>query len=72
MQNSQPLTAEEFSSAKAALEKLLEKGQLLNLKAEVNPEIIGGLVVDIGDKHLDLSLNTRIRKVEQLLAQSVQ
>ena len=91
----QPLTAEEFSSAKAALEKLLEKGQLLNLKAEVrerrrvrgcveppflifsdiaqvNPEIIGGLVFDIGDKHLDLSLNTRIRKVEQMLSQSVQ
>jgi hypothetical protein len=36
----------------------------------VNPEIIGGLVVDIGDKHLDLSLNTRIRKIEQLLTQS--
>jgi len=72
LQKPQPLTAEEFSSAKAALEKLLEKGKLLNLKAEVNPEIIGGLVVDIGDKHLDLSLNTRIRKVEQLLAQSVQ
>ena len=38
--------------------------------AQVNPEIIGGLVVDIGDKHLDLSLNTRIRKIEQLLTQS--
>ena len=38
---------------------------------QVNPDIIGGLVVDIGDKHMDLSLNTRIRKMEQLLAETV-
>ena len=31
----QPLTAEELASAKAALEKLLSKGQTLNLKTNV-------------------------------------
>ena len=38
---------------------------------QVNPDIIGGLVVDIGDRHIDLSLNTRIRKMEQLLREAV-
>jgi F-type H+-transporting ATPase subunit O len=69
--HAQPLTAAELASAKAALEKLLIKGQTLNLKAAVKPEIIGGLVFDIGDKHVDLSLNTRIRRAEQLIAKSV-
>lgn len=38
---------------------------------QVNPAIIGGLVVDIGDRHVDLSLNMQIRKMESLLMESV-
>ena len=38
---------------------------------QVNPAIIGGLLVDIGDQHIDLSLNTKIQEFEQLLADSV-
>jgi F-type H+-transporting ATPase subunit O len=37
----------------------------------VDPSIIGGLVIDIGDKHIDLSINTKIRKMEALLAESI-
>lgn len=39
--------------------------------SQVNPGIIGGLVVDIGDRHVDLSLNNQIRKMEALLLESV-
>jgi len=39
------------------------------MKTAVNPDIIGGLVFSIGDKHIDLSLNKRIREVENLIAQ---
>jgi F-type H+-transporting ATPase subunit O len=67
----QALSPAELAAAKAALEKLLTKGQSLNMKTAVKPDIIGGLVIDIGDKHLDLSLNSRIRKVEQLIAQTI-
>lgn len=65
------MSAAELASAKEALEKLLSKGETLNLRTALNPDIIGGLVVDIGDKHIDLSLNSRIRKIEALLAQPV-
>lgn len=40
-------------------------------RVQVNPAIIGGLVVDIGDRHVDLSLNMQIRKMEALLMESV-
>jgi F-type H+-transporting ATPase subunit O len=50
---------------------MLKAGESLSLRTAVNPEILAGLVFDIGDKHLDLSLNSRIRKVEQLLQQTV-
>ena len=38
---------------------------------KVDPSIIGGLVIDVGDKHIDLSINTKIRKMEALLQESV-
>jgi len=49
----------------------VKKGEVLNLQTKVDPAIIGGLVVEIGDKYVDLSLNTRIRKMEQLLASAL-
>jgi len=37
----------------------------------VDPAIIGGFVVDIGDKHMDLSIASRIKKVQQMVLQNV-
>lgn len=38
--------------------------------AQVEPAIIGGLIIDIGEKHLDMSILTRVKKVEQMLRES--
>jgi F-type H+-transporting ATPase subunit O len=37
---------------------------------QVDASIIGGLVIDVGDKHIDLSINTKIRKMEALLQET--
>lgn len=34
---------------------------------QVNPDIIGGLVVEIGDRTIDLSVSSRIAKMNKLL-----
>jgi F0F1-type ATP synthase delta subunit len=36
----------------------------------VEPAIIGGLIIDIGERHLDMSILTRVKKVEQMLRES--
>lgn len=36
----------------------------------MEPAIIGGLIIDIGEKHLDMSILTRVKKVEQMLRES--
>lgn len=38
---------------------------------QVEPAIIGGVIIDVGDKHIDLSINTRIKKIQQLLLETV-
>lgn len=50
---------------------LLEDGQELLVQEQVDPSIIGGIVIDIGDKHIDLSISSRIKKIQQLVLQNV-
>ena len=45
------------------------KASLTN--AQVNPEIIGGLVVEIGDRTIDLSVSSRIAKLNKLLTDTL-
>lgn len=38
---------------------------------QVDPEIVGGLVVEIGDKTIDLSVSGRISKMNKLLTDAL-
>jgi F-type H+-transporting ATPase subunit O len=46
----------------------LEKGQQLKMEVQIDPSIIGGLQVQIGDKFLDLSVNSDIKNLHKVLA----
>ena len=32
---------------------------------------MGGVVVDIGDKHIDMSIASRVKKIQQLVMQAI-
>lgn len=38
---------------------------------QVDPKIMGGFILDIGEKHIDLSILTRVKKVQQLIVEAV-
>lgn len=38
---------------------------------QVNPEIVGGLVVEIGDRTIDLSVSSKIAKMNKLLTDTL-
>ncbi|KAK7402538.1 ATP synthase F0 subcomplex subunit OSCP atp5 [Neonectria punicea] len=46
-------------------------GQKLKVTNTVNPDIVGGLVVEIGDRTIDLSVSARIAKMNKLLTDSL-
>ena len=63
-----PLSADEAEEIRKGLSEVLPKGKTLQLSTRVDASIIGGVVVDIGDKHIDLSIASRVKQVEQLIA----
>lgn len=38
---------------------------------QVNPDILGGLVVEIGDRTIDLSVSSKIAKMNKLLTDTL-
>ncbi|TPX13183.1 uncharacterized protein E0L32_006383 [Thyridium curvatum] len=47
------------------------QGKKLKVTNEVNPEILGGLVVNIGDRTIDLSVSSKLAKMNKLLTDSL-
>jgi len=48
-----------------------QKAKTLKVQNKVNPTVLGGIVVDFGDKTIDLSVASRVNKLNSLLQQSV-
>lgn len=53
------------------LKKMLNPGQTLVLEEKIDPSIISGIVIDIGDKHVDMSVLSRVRKLQQIVRDAV-
>ncbi|KAG7673433.1 hypothetical protein Ndes2526B_g03121 [Nannochloris sp. 'desiccata'] len=65
------LTRAEVEQIQTGLKKMLAPGQSLVLEEKVNPSIISGIIVDIGDKHVDMSVLSRVRKLQQIVRDAV-
>ena len=50
---------------------LIQKGQKVRMENKVSETILGGLIVEIGDRTIDLSVQSRISKLNQLLYETL-
>jgi F-type H+-transporting ATPase subunit O len=55
----------------AALKSFLKQGHKLLLTVKVDTEIIGGMIVSIGDKYVDMSIATKIKKYTDIITAAV-
>ncbi|GLG92957.1 ATP synthase subunit O, mitochondrial [Gryllus bimaculatus] len=62
-----PLDDATKSELEGALKSFLKKGETLLLTTKVDPSIIGGMVVTIGDKYVDMSISSKIKKYTDLI-----
>ncbi|EFZ02098.1 ATP synthase delta (OSCP) subunit [Metarhizium robertsii] len=71
--SAQPLDNKTLSRLETAVSKSQYVGQGKKLKVtnEVNSDIIGGLVVEVGDRTIDLSVSSRIAKMNKLLTDTL-
>ncbi|KAF7542473.1 hypothetical protein G7Z17_g11544 [Cylindrodendrum hubeiense] len=71
--SAQPLDRRTLNRLEAAVSKsaYIGAGQKLKVTNTVNSDIVGGLVVEIGDRTIDLSVSARIAKMNKLLTDSL-
>jgi len=65
------LDAAALKEIETALNGFLQKGQSLQMTTRIDPAIVGGLVVVIGDRYIDMSLATKMQRYSTLLKQAV-
>lgn len=66
-----PLDAAMEKELESALKAFLKKGEVLVLTKKVDPSIMGGMLVSIGDKFVDMSIATKVNTYTGLLKQAV-
>lgn len=52
----------------AALKQFAKKGENIIIETKVDPAIIGGMVVVIGDRYVDMSIASKIKKYSELIS----
>ncbi|OJJ47135.1 hypothetical protein ASPZODRAFT_95882 [Penicilliopsis zonata CBS 506.65] len=56
---------------KAVAKSEFSQGKKLKVVTKVNPELVGGLVVEIGDRTIDLSVSSKIAKLNKALTDAL-
>ncbi|RKP38978.1 OSCP/delta subunit of ATPase [Dimargaris cristalligena] len=67
--SSKALSANQLNKLKTSLTKgnLVPDAKSLTVNNKVNPSIVGGLIIEFGDKTIDMSLASRLAKLDKLL-----
>ncbi|XP_072254360.1 ATP synthase subunit O, mitochondrial isoform X2 [Pyxicephalus adspersus] len=66
-----PLDEASLTDLKSALNAFLSKGESLKLETKTDPTILGGMLVSIGDKYIDMSTRTKILKLTKIMKDTV-
>jgi len=71
--SSAPLPKDVLTRLETALKssKAAQEAKTLKVTNKVNPSVMGGIIVDFGDKTIDLSVASQVNRLNSLLTQSV-
>ncbi|ODQ73704.1 hypothetical protein LIPSTDRAFT_52074 [Lipomyces starkeyi NRRL Y-11557] len=68
-----PLDSKILSRIESAISKsqFVGAGKKLKVSNRVNPDILGGLIVEVGDRTVDLSVSSKISRINALINEAV-
>ncbi|KAL2180025.1 ATP synthase delta subunit-domain-containing protein [Thermothelomyces heterothallicus CBS 202.75] len=71
--SAQPLDNKTLARLENAVSKssYVGTGKKLKVKNTVNPDIVGGLIVEVGDRTIDLSVSSKLAKMNKLLTDAL-
>lgn len=67
----QPLDAETRKTLMGVLKKFVKEGKNIQLTEKVDDSILGGMIVGIEDKHIDMSIARKVQMYTDLIKLSV-
>ena len=62
-----PLDDAVLSELKTVLKSFLSPNQILKLEIKTGPSIMGGMIVRIGEKYVDMSAKSKIQKLSKAM-----
>ncbi|KAF5275858.1 hypothetical protein FQR65_LT04096 [Abscondita terminalis] len=65
------LDAEQRKKLETVLKSFLKGKETLHVSIKVDPTIIGGMIVSIGDRYVDMSVQSKIKKYTDLISTAV-
>uniref|UniRef100_A0A8D0H8C6 ATP synthase peripheral stalk subunit OSCP, mitochondrial n=1 Tax=Sphenodon punctatus TaxID=8508 RepID=A0A8D0H8C6_SPHPU len=67
----QSLDEASLTELKTALNGFLAKGEVLKLETKTDPTILGGMIISIADKYVDMSTKTKIEKLSRIMRETI-
>lgn len=55
----------------SVLKQFSKKGEKVNIETSVDPSIMGGMIVEIGDRYIDMSISSKIKAYTDILTSNV-
>lgn len=66
-----PLDQKMRTELDSVLKQFSKKGEKVNVETSVDPSIMGGMIVEIGDRYIDMSIATKIKAYTDILTNNV-
>ncbi len=66
-----PLSASESKELQAVLQAFLKQGHKLKLDTVVDPDVMGGMVIELGDRYIDLSLSSKLKTFSNIVKETL-
>lgn len=67
----QPLDSKMRAEVEKVLASFVDKTQVLKLEMKLEPSLLGGMVVEVGDKYIDMSTQSKVKRIMQVLREAV-
>lgn len=65
------LNDKNMKALQTVLNDFVKQGETLKIEMKVDPSLLGGMVVEVGDKYIDMSTATKIKKMTEALREVV-
>lgn len=65
------LTAAQQKELEAVLQTFIKQGHKLQVETKVDPSIIGGMVVELGDRYIDLSIASKLKTYSNIVKETL-